>query len=63
MKIKPVIGRMAIVMDLKHGGRIHTASVLDAVAGTNRAKRVRLQTGVHQGEVLMPGQYRLLEFA
>jgi len=35
---------------------------IDKVAGTNTAKRVRLQTGEHFGEVRMPGEYEFLEF-
>lgn len=56
-----VIGRFAQVLD-KAGTRLRV-TVIDKVAGTNRAKRVRVQTpGPCQGEVLMPGSYSLIEF-
>lgn len=58
-----VIGRHAIVHDLTRGGRVFVgARVIDKVAGTNLAKRVRLTTGEHVGEVRMPGEYTLMEF-
>ena len=55
-----VIGRAVIV---SHQGQQYTATVIDAVAGENRAKRVRVQSkGKMQGSVLMPGQYEIKEF-
>lgn len=61
---RSVIGRNAIVRDLKlMGGRLLVgATIIDAIAGVNRAKRVRLQTGEHAGEVRIPGEYTIMEF-
>ena len=47
---------------VKTGHVICLATVIDKVHGTNRAKRVRLQSGEFSGEVRLPGQYDLLEF-
>ena len=58
---KNIIGRLCVVRDLKHGPLVE-AMVIDRVAGQNNAKRVRLQTGEHFGEVRMPGEYELMEF-
>lgn len=56
----PVIGRFARV---RHAGELMLVTVIDSYAGENRAKRVRVQTpGACQGQVLMPGQYELVEF-
>lgn len=55
-----VIGKTAIV---EHNGKQYEATVIDKVAGTNRAKRVRIQR--HRklgGNVLMIGEYKILEF-
>lgn len=54
-----VIGRFAVV---RHGKKFLTVSVIDAVAGENKAKRVRIQKGPRQGEVLMPSEYQFMEF-
>lgn len=43
-------------------GVVCEATVIDAVAGTGRAKRIRLQTGEHFGEVRMPADYELIDF-
>lgn len=60
---KNVIGRMAIVRDCKNtANTIVEAMVIDSVAGENTAKRVRLQTGEHFGEVRLPGEYKFMEF-
>lgn len=60
---RPVIGRACLVRDKKHNDRaFFGATVVDAVAGENRAKRIRLQTGEHAGEVLMSGEYDIMEF-
>ena len=53
-----IIGRDAAV---KTDGTICLASVIDKIAGTNLAKRVRLQTGEHAGEVRTLGQYELVK--
>jgi hypothetical protein len=58
-KNKSVIGRFAMV---KADNVICLANIIDKVAGTNLAKRVRLQSGEHVGEVRMHGQYDILEF-
>lgn len=59
MTAQSVIGRMAIV---RYRKKFLTVSVMDAVAGENKAKRVRIQKGPRQGDVLMPGEYQLMEF-
>jgi hypothetical protein len=59
---KNVIGKLAIVRDTKTGNTIVEAMVIDKVAETQRAKRIRLQTGEHFGEVRLPGEYELMEF-
>lgn len=57
---RTVIGRLVII---RHSGVLYTATVIDSVAGENRAKRVRIQTkGTKQGTVLMPRDYDLIEF-
>lgn len=56
-----VIGRYCMVRDGEHGP-IVLANVIDKIAGTNKAKRIRLQTGDHAGEVRMRGEYEFLEF-
>ena len=55
---RSVIGRMAMV---RIGSMLCEAMVIDAVAGENRPKRVRLQTGENAGEVRMPGEYEIVE--
>lgn len=55
-----VIGRRVMI---EHNGEKLEATVIDNVAGENLAKRVRIQR--HRtlaGNVLMPGQYKVLEF-
>jgi hypothetical protein len=56
---KSVIGRWVSV---NHRGRTLEGTVMDAVAGTNKAKRVRVQDGAWRGKVLMPGEYQVMEF-
>lgn len=60
MKQIPVIGRTAVA---EHAGEKVLITVIDKVAGTNKAKRVRIQQ--HRtlgGNVLMPHEYKVLEF-
>lgn len=58
-----VINRMCIVRDLKEVPKVLVAAlIIDKVAGTNKAKRIRLQSGEHFGEVRMIGEYDLIEF-
>ena len=61
-----IIGRMCIVRDMKAGimpgNTLVEAMIIDAKAGENKAKRIRLQTGEHFGEVRFPGEYQFLEF-
>jgi hypothetical protein len=60
---RSVIGRTCLVRDHRHHDRaFFGATVVDAVAGENRAKRIRLQTGEHAGETLMPSEYDIMEF-
>jgi hypothetical protein len=56
---KSIIGRFAMV---KTDNTMCLANIIDKVAGTNLAKRVRLQSGEHAGEVRMRGQYDILEY-
>ena len=51
-----------MVRDKKHGDNVHAARVVDCEPDTHRCKRMRLVTGPHNGEVLLPGEYDLLEF-
>ncbi len=57
-----IIGRLCVVRDQKYPNTIAEAMVIDQVASSPNAKRVRLQTGEHFGEVRMPGEYKMLEF-
>jgi hypothetical protein len=50
------IGAWVVVM---HANRKCVGTVIDCVAGTDKPKRVRIQWGDGQGEVLQPGQYTL----
>ena len=56
---KNLIGRFAMV---KADGVICLANIIDRVAGRNLAKRVRLQSGEHAGEVRQRPQFSILEF-
>jgi hypothetical protein len=63
MRTNPnIIGRLCIVRDQKYPNTIAEAMVIDRTTTGNHAKRVRLQTGEHFGEVRMPGEYKLMEF-
>lgn len=60
---RSVIARTCLVRDKKFHDRAFVgARVVDAIAGENLAKRVRLLTGEHAGEVLLPGEYDVMEF-
>lgn len=60
MNQRTVIGRF---VEVKHAGLILKGSVMDAVAGENLPKRVRIQDiGELQGKVLMPGEYEIIQF-
>lgn len=48
------IGRWAVVL---HNNLLHVGTVIDLVAGTNKPKRIRIQRGSLQGEVLQPHEY------
>jgi hypothetical protein len=55
-----VIGRF---VEIRTQGLLLKATVLDTVAGENLPKRVRVQSiGSIQGDVLMPGQYEIVQF-
>jgi len=56
---RSIIGKFAMV---KADNVICLANIIDKVAGTNLAKRVRLQSGEHAGEVRVRGQYDILEY-
>lgn len=54
------IGRLATI---RHNGKLYTASIIDVVAGTGKAKRVRIQGDKGMaGAVLMPNSYDIVEF-
>lgn len=54
---------MCIVRDCKNSGNtIVEGMIIDSVAQENRAKRIRIQTGEHFGEVRLPGEYEFMEF-
>lgn len=54
------IGKWCILR-LKRDGSLASGIVIDHFPG-GRAKRIRLQSGEHAGEVRIPFQYDLLEF-
>ena len=54
-----VLGKHALI---RFSGELVGAQVIDRVAGRNLSKRVRIETGEHAGEVVMRGQYQLMEF-
>ena len=61
--VRNVVGKFCMVRDLKsEPNPVVSATVVDRISGINHAKRVRLQTGEHAGEVRMPAEYELLEF-
>lgn len=45
-----------------HDDELHIGTVMDLVAGTNTPKRVRIQRGYLQGEVVQPHQYKFKAF-
>ena len=58
-KKRKVIGRRAII---RVGGEQYWGTVIDATHD-HRAKRIRIQSpGSRQGNVVMPGEYGLIEF-
>ena len=58
--MKNQIGR---TVSLRHKSHLLWGIVLDQVGGTNRIKRVRIQSkGRFRGKVLMPSEYSVLEF-
>jgi len=61
MPARPVIGRWAQVL---HKARrlIVVGTVIDAYPGTQRAKRIRIQRGPLQGEVVQPHEYEFKGF-
>lgn len=48
------IGRWVVVL---HDNMLHVGTVIDLVAGTNKPKRIRVQRGPCQGNVLQPYEY------
>jgi hypothetical protein len=57
-----IIGRTCVVRDIKHRpAAIVEGRIIDA-DDQNRAKRIRLMTGEHTGEVRMVNEYEFLEF-
>ena len=48
------IGRWVVIL---HGGLLHVGTVMDLVAGTDTPKRIRIQRGPLQGEVVQPHEY------
>lgn len=49
------IGRWAVVL---HDNALHIGTVIDLVAGTSKPKRIRIQRGQCQGNVLQPHEYK-----
>lgn len=52
-----IVGTWVVIEHLK---RQYVGTVMDTVAGTNQPKRVRIQRGPLQGEVVIPSQYTYL---
>ncbi len=48
------IGRWVVVL---HNNLLYVGTVIDLVAGTDTPKRIRLQRGPYQGNVLQPYEY------
>lgn len=60
---KNIIGRLCIIRDIKSTpSTIVEGLIIDQASSGGRAKRIRLQTGEHFGEVRMVGEYEFLEF-
>lgn len=55
------LGRIVIVRDKKEPGNVY-ASALVVDAFQERIKRVRLQTGIHAGEMRQRNQFDVMEF-
>ena len=54
-----VIGRwVEILVD----GVLFAGTVMDNVSGTSLPKRVRIQRGYRQGDVVQPGEYEIHQF-
>jgi hypothetical protein len=45
-----------------HQDSLHVGTVLDLVAGTNTPKRIRIQRGPLQGDVVQPHEYQFKAF-
>lgn len=56
---RPTIGRWVVVV---HRGLQRVGTVMDQVAGTDRPKRVRIQRGDLQGQVVGLGEYDFLRW-
>ena len=55
----PVIGRwVEIIVE----NRRHVGTVIDNVAGTNLPKRIRIQRGYRQGDVVQQHEYHIHQF-
>lgn len=59
---KNIIGRFCVVRDLKTGNTIVEALIIDQITDHAKAKRVRLQSGEHFGEVRGLGEYQFIEY-
>lgn len=57
-----VIGKMCIVQDMREKVSVFVEGIIIDRNSKGNAKRVRLQTGEHFGEVRQPSEYRLMEF-
>ena len=63
MRTNPnIIGRMCIVRDLTEKAKVFVEAIVIDKQTERKAKRVRIQTGEHFGEVRMPSEYELMEF-
>lgn len=49
-------------VSIVHQDSMHVGTVLDLVAGTNTPKRIRIQRGALQGEVVQPHEYTFKSF-
>ena len=57
---KSNIGRWCLI---KAFGVMVGGTIMDVVSGSGKAKRVRIQTGEHAGEVVQGNQYEFIEYA
>ena len=54
---RAMIGQWIVLL---HNDRQYVGTVIDCVAGTSTPKRVRIQRGDLQGEVVQPHEYKMM---